>query len=62
MPAPVKMRVHGDQLNRDEITINSPIRFGRGGSAKLARLNRNHQVAIRGKAVCSPRVRSIVRL
>lgn len=62
VPAPVRIRVQGDQLNNDVITISSPIRLGRGGSARLARLNRNHHVAIKGKAVCRPRVNSMVRL
>ena len=62
VPAPVRTRVHQDQLNRDEMIISSPIRFGRGGSARLARLARNHQVVIRGRAICNPRARIIVRL
>lgn len=62
VPAPVRIRVHGDQLNRDVIIISSPIRFGRGGSARFARLLMNHHVAIRGSMVCIPRARTIVRL
>lgn len=62
MPAPVRIRVNQDQLNREVMIISSPIRFGRGGSARLARLARNHQEAIRGNTVCRPRARSIVRL
>jgi len=40
----------------------SPMRLGRGGSAKLARLAINHHVVIRGSTICSPRARTIVRL
>jgi len=62
VPAPVKISVQGDQLNRDEIIISSPIRLGRGGSARFARLLMNHHVAMRGSMVCIPRARTIVRL
>ena len=51
VPAPVRMRVHQDQLNSDVIIINSPMRLGRGGRARLARLAMNHQVVIRGRAI-----------
>ena len=62
VPAPVKIRVHHDQLNNEVIIISSPIRLGRGGRARLARLAMNHQVVIRGRAIWSPRARTIVRL
>lgn len=62
MPAPVKTRVHGDQLNRAVMITSSPIRLGRGGSAKFARFDKNHQTAVRGKIICSPRAKIIVRL
>ena len=62
MPSPVKMIVHQDQLNMDVIIINSPMRLGRGGRARLARLAINHQAVIRGRAICMPRASSIVRL
>jgi len=62
VPVPVRMRVQGDQLNREEIIISSPIRLGRGGSARFARLLMNHHVAMRGSMVCIPRARTIVRL
>jgi len=62
VPAPVRMRVQGDQLKREVMIISSPMRFGRGGSARLARLLINHHVAIRGSTVCTPRARTIVRL
>lgn len=42
--------------------MSSPIRFGRGGSAKFARLATNHHTAASGKITCSPRARTIVRL
>lgn len=59
---PVKANVHGDQLNNAVMIISSPIKLGRGGRARLARLAINHQVAIRGRIICNPRARSIVRL
>lgn len=62
VPAPVKIRVQGDQSNIVEITINSAIRLGRGGNARFARLAMNHEVAIKGRAICNPRARTIVRL
>ena len=62
MPAPVRSRVQADQLKREVIIISSPIRFGRGGRARFARLLMNHHVAIRGRIVCIPRARTIVRL
>lgn len=62
VPAPVNARVHQDQLNKEVIIISSPIRFGRGGRARLARLAMNHQQVIRGRTICKPRARTIVRL
>lgn len=62
VPAPVNRRVHQDHPNREVIMVNSPIRFGRGGRARLARLAVNHHVVIRGRAICRPRVRIMVRL
>lgn len=47
----MRTKVQGDQLNRDEMIINSPIRLGRGGRAMFARLAVNHHVAIRGRAI-----------
>lgn len=61
-PKPVRIRVHMDQLNNDVIIISSPMRFGRGGNARLARVAVNHQMAIKGKSVCNPRAKIIVRL
>lgn len=51
VPAPVKARVNQDQLNREVIIINSPMRLGSGGRARFARLAINHQVVIRGSAI-----------
>jgi hypothetical protein len=62
VPAPVKIRVQGDQLNSAVIITSSPIRFGRGGRARFARLERNHQTAVSGKMICIPRAKIIVRL
>ena len=62
MPTPVRARVQGDQLKRAVIIMSSPMRFGSGGRAKLARLLINHHVAISGSTVCMPRARTIVRL
>lgn len=62
VPVPVSAMVHQDQLNKEMMITSSPIRLGRGGRAKLARLAMSHQVAIRGKIVCRPRAKSIVRL
>lgn len=50
VPEPVNARVHQDQLKREVIIMSSPMRLGNGGKARLARLEINHQVAIRGKA------------
>ena len=62
VPTPVRIRVQGDQLNREVMIMSSPIRFGSGGRARLARLLMNHHVAIRGSTVCIPRASTIVRL
>lgn len=62
VPVPVSSKVHHDQLNRDVIIISSPIRLGRGGKARLARLAINHHVVIKGRIICSPRANSMVRL
>lgn len=42
--------------------MSSPKRLGRGGRARLARVKMNHHVVIRGRAICSPRASSIVRV
>jgi len=62
VPVPVRAIVHHDQLSILTIIIISAMRFGRGGSARLARLAINHHAAIRGRAICSPRASTIVRV
>lgn len=62
VPVPVRARVQGDQLNREVMIISSPIRLGSGGRARFARVLINHHEAIRGKIVCRPRARIMVRL
>lgn len=48
---------------KEAITTNSsPIRLMVGGRARFARLASSHQAAIRGRMVCRPRARIIVRL
>lgn len=62
MPSPVIAMVQWDQSNIEVIIISSPIRFGKGGSAKLAKLVINHHAVIRGRIICRPRANTIVRL
>lgn len=62
VPAPVRIRVSGDQLNIAVIITSSPMRLGSGGRARFAKFEINHHVAVSGKMICSPRVRIIVRL
>lgn len=62
VPTPVRIRVQGDQLKREVRITNSPIRLGSGGSAIFAKLEKNHQVAIKGRAIWRPRAKSMVRL
>lgn len=42
--------------------ISSPIRLGRGGRARFAKLETSHHTAVSGKMTCRPRARTIVRL
>lgn len=51
VPAPVSAIVHQDQWNREVIIMSSPIRFGRGGRARFARLAMNHHAVIRGSTI-----------
>lgn len=51
VPAPVRMRVHHDQLNREEMMMSSPMRLGSGGKARLARLAVNHHIVISGRTI-----------
>ena len=62
VPIPVRIRVQGDQLNSEVIIMSSPMRLGNGGRARFARLLMNHHVVMRGRTVCIPRARTIVRL
>lgn len=62
VPAPVSASVQWDQLNKEVRIISSPIRLGRGGRARFARLAINHHVVIRGRTIWRPRAKSIVRL
>lgn len=62
MFVPVRMMVVLDHENVDTTTNSSPIRLMLGGRARLVRLARSHQAAIRGRRVCSPRASIIVRL
>ena len=62
VPVPVRASVHQDQLNREVMIIISPMRFGRGGRARLARLAIKHQAVISGRATCKPRASNRVRL
>lgn len=62
MLSPMRVMDRFDQENVDMTTNSSPIRLIVGGRARLVRLARSHQVAVRGSRVWRPRVRIIVRL
>lgn len=62
MLIPIRIMDSGDQENVDMTTNSSPIRLIVGGRARFVRLANNHQAAISGRIVCSPRARIIVRL
>lgn len=62
MLIPMRMMEIEDHENVDITTNSSPIRLIDGGRARLVRLARSHQAAIRGSIVCSPRARIMVRL
>lgn len=62
MFTPIKIIVMLDHEKVDITTNNSPIRLIVGGRARLVKLARSHQVAIKGRSVCRPRARIIVRL
>lgn len=59
---PVRMIVSGDQLNRATTIVSSAMRLVVGGSAMFVKFARSHQVAIRGRSGCRPRVRRRIRL
>lgn len=51
-----------DHENMDTVTNSSPIKLIEGGKARFVRLAKSHQAAIRGRIVCKPRAKIIVRL
>lgn len=51
-----------DHENIDTVTNNSPIRLIEGGRARFVKLARSHQAVIRGRIICKPRAKIIVRL
>lgn len=59
---PRRMIVRWDHENMATDTNNSPIKLMDGGRARLVRLAMSHQAAIRGRIICRPRARIIVRL
>lgn len=62
MLMPIRTIDREDHEKVDITTKSSPIRLIEGGRARLVRLAANHQAAIRGRMVWSPRARIIVRL
>lgn len=62
MLVPMRIMDIWDQENVDITTNSSPIRLIVGGRARLVRLASSHQAAIRGRMVCKPRARIMVRL
>lgn len=62
MLVPMRIIDIEDHENVDITTNSSPIRLIVGGRARLVRLASNHQAAIRGRIVCRPRARIMVRL
>ena len=59
---PIRIMVMFDHEKEAITTNSSPIRLIVGGRARFARLASSHQAAIRGRIVCRPRARIIVRL
>lgn len=51
-----------DHENDEMITVSSPRRLIVGGKARFAKLANNHHAHIRGRIICSPRAKIIVRL
>lgn len=51
-----------DHENIDIVMNNSPIRLIVGGRARFVRLARSHHAVIRGRIICNPRTKIIVRL
>lgn len=59
---PIRITVMLDHVNDAMITNSSPIRLIDGGRARFVRLAVNHHIAMRGRSVCRPRARIMVRL
>lgn len=62
MLVPTNKMVKFDHENSEIEISNSPIKLIDGGRARLVRLPKNQNRAMRGKAVCRPRAIIIVRL
>lgn len=62
MLVPMRVMEMEDHENVVITTNSSPIRLIVGGNARFVRLASNHQAAIRGRRVCSPRAKIMVRL
>lgn len=62
MFVPIRIMVMLDHEKEAITTNSSPIRLIVGGKARFARLASSHQAAIKGRMVCRPRARIIVRL
>lgn len=62
VPIPVSRMVSPAQLNVAIIIGSSPIRLIDGGRARLVRFARSHHRPKRGRMVCIPRAKSMVRL
>ena len=62
MLSPIRIMVMLDHVNDDMITNSSPIRLIDGGKARFVRPAISHHMAIRGRSVCRPRARIMVRL
>lgn len=59
---PNRMIERLDHEYRAIVINNSPIRLIDGGKARFVRLARSHHAAIRGRIICKPRAKIIVRL
>lgn len=62
MLVPVRMMVILDQEKVETMIMNSPTKLMVGGRARFVKLDIVHQSAMRGRIVCMPRIRIIVRL
>lgn len=60
--SPSRIIERGDHENIDIRTNSSPMRLMVGGRARLVRLASSHHAAIRGRIICRPRARTMVRL